>query len=284
MSAYSFALISVIAQAFKQVAMRGSLKTGLDVWPVLIFYNLAAAVILCLFGYIPSLEGVNLYTGILTVISCFIWVAICLLELKAHAHLDVAVGAVLSTLNFVLIMVGGVFIFNEHMSFPAFLAAALIVASAARTTDISGCIRKAAGQSVGVRYKLTSILLLASNMLLTKYLTTQVDSMTLAVSAFYIPGVIYAAIAPHKINAIPDSIRESKGKVLAIPVFCALNYSAVLKALELGNVSTTYAILQTSVVVVFLFGAALLQERENMLQRGVSCALCAVGAFIICKY
>ena len=280
MTAYAFALLAVVLTALRQIILRASMRAGQDEWPILILYNLGAPVLLCFFAGVPVIEGASLETIALLVFSCAFWVVYSVCDLKSHAHLDVAVGAVLSTLNFVLIVVGGVLLFDEHLSLPGVLAAALIVASALRTTRVPSNF----GFSAGVKYKLIAIAVLASNMLLTKYLTTQLDSMLIAILGFFIPGVMYVLLKPEQVNQIPDAIKSSNGLVLLLPFISALNYFSLLKALELGGVSTTYTILQTSVVFVFLFGAVLLGERENMLRRGVSCALCAVGAFIVCQY
>lgn len=280
MSAYTFAIAAVILTAMRQVILRAALRDGQDEWPILILYHIGAPILLISFNGVPLVESASLTTIVLLVFSCAAWVLYSVCDLKSHAYLDVASGAILSTLNFVLIVVGGVIIFDEHITVPGALGAALIVASALRATRAPTNLNF----SAGVRYKLVGITVLAANMLFTKYLTTQIDSMFVAIMGFYIPAVLYVLLKPEKIREIPSAVRSSRGLVLLLPFVSALNYYSLVRALELGNVSTTYSILQTSVVFVFLFGAIMLGERDNLMSRGVSCALCAVGAFVVCQY
>ncbi|MCB0345808.1 MAG: EamA family transporter [Bdellovibrionales bacterium] len=280
MSAYTFAIAAVILTAMRQVILRAALRDGQDEWPILILYHIGAPILLISINGVPVVESASLTTIVLLVFSCAAWVLYSVCDLKSHAYLDVAAGAILSTLNFVLIVVGGVIIFDEHITVPGALGAALIVASALRATRAPTNFNF----SAGVRYKLVGITVLAANMLFTKYLTTQIDSMFVAIMGFYIPAVLYVLLKPEKIREIPSAVRGSRGLVLLLPFVSAMNYYSLVRALELGNVSTTYSILQTSVVFVFLFGATMLGERDNLMRRGVSCALCAVGAFIVCQY
>lgn len=280
MAAYTFALTAVVCTALREVILRFAMRNGQDEWPILILYHAIAPVLLCVIGGVPSTAGADPTALLLLVVSSASWVLHSVCDLRAHSLLDAAVGSVLSTLNFVLIVLGGVFFFGERLSVVALLGAGLIVASAVRATRFPTSV----GFSRGVRFKITSISVIAANMLLTKHLTGQLDSMLIAITAFVIPGVLYLALKPRQVLAIPAAVRQSRGMILLLPIVSALNYFSLVKALELGGVSITYSILQTSVVFVFIFGALLLGERENMMRRGVSCALCAVGAFVICNY
>jgi hypothetical protein len=83
-------------------------------------------------------------------------------------------------------------------------------------------------------------------MVVTKCLTDATPSEIIILSGCAIPGIVYLILGWRDVAEIPGTIRKSKGLILTVPVFDAISSALGIKALAIGELSTTSMIFQTT--------------------------------------
>jgi drug/metabolite transporter (DMT)-like permease len=276
MGGLTYALVAVFSSALLRITLKHCAVSSDRAWATLILYHLGAAAVLLPFLGIPILSTLSPHQIVLLLASGALFAMAALLDIYAMKHIDASAGEVFHTLTFIVSVVAGLFMFHEECSGPKVVGALIIVAGI--LYEARRALLKA---THGFVYKLGSAALIATSMVITKYLTESTPSETIILSGFIIPGLAYVVVGRRDLVEIPATIRKSNGLILAVPVFDAMSYAFGIKALAVGEMSTTYMIFQTTISAVFLLEVLLHGwNREVYLHRAVSAGLCMCGALI----
>jgi drug/metabolite transporter (DMT)-like permease len=276
MSGLTYALFAVLSSALLRITLKHCALSSDRAWATLILYHLGAAAVLLPFMGIPTLSTLSPHQIVLLLASGALFAMAALLDIYAMKHIDASAGEVFHTLTFIVSVAAGLFMFHEECSGPKVIGALIIVAGI-----LYEARRALLNTTHGFVYKLGSAALIAASMIITKYLTESTPSETIILSGFVIPGLAYVAVGRRDLVEIPATIRKSNGLILAVPVFGAMSYAFGIKALAVGEMSTTYMIFQTTISAVFLLEVLLHGwNREVYLHRAVSAGLCMCGALI----
>ena len=271
-----FALATVISTALLRISFKYCATNGKSPWTTLILYHIGGALVLLPFLGVPSLAQLSqqqllllLTTGVLFALAAF-------LDILAMKHIDASSGEIFHTLTFIISVAAGFLMFHESCSLSKVIGTLIIAVG----------ILYEARQSIFTTshaffYKMGSAALIATSMVITKQLTATTPSEVIILSGFIVPGALYMLIGWRTILEIPGVVRSSNGILLAVPILDALSYTFAIKALTIGEMSTTYMIFQTTISAVFVIEVILNGwQRETYLRRAVSAGLCMFGAIL----
>ena len=276
MTSLLFALISVIGTALVRITLKHCLVVSDKAWPTLIVYHIGGALILLPFLGLPNLAALSWHQSSLLLISGLLFAVAGILDIQAMKRIDASSGEIFHTLTFILSVAAGFILFKEACSLQKMLGTALIAGGIlyeARKTHLQA--------GYGFVFKLGAALFTALAVIVTKELTADTPSEIIILSGFIVPGVVYLVAGARDLGEILPSITISKGRLLPIPVFEAIAYSFAIKALALGEISTTYMVFQTTITAVLCLEVlANGWKREVYLERAISGGLCMMGALV----
>lgn len=275
-----FALLSVISTALLRVTLKYCVVASESAWPTLILYHIGGTLVVLPFLGIPDLSQLSteqiallLATGVLFSLAAF-------LDILAMKQIDASAGEIFHTLTFIVSVAAGLLMFHEQCSTLKLLGAAIIALGIAYEAR-----RGVINATHGFLYKLGSAALIATAMVITKYLTATTPSEIIILSGCFIPGIIYTVIGWRDIKDIPSTVTKSNGLILSVPILDAASYAFGIKALAMGEMSTTYIVFQMTISAVFALEVFLNGwNKEVYLHRAISAGLCLCGALIAVSY
>ena len=188
-----------------------------------------------------SLSALSSYQILLLLASGVLLTLAALLEIYVMRRIDASAGEIFPTLTFIVSGAAGLLMFHEECSMPKALGA--LVIEAGIVFEARRTVLKA---THGFICTLGSAALIAASMVGTKCLTDATPSEIIILSGFAVPGIVYLILGWRDVAEIPGTIRKSKGLILTVPVFDAISSALGIKALAIGELSTTSMIFQTT--------------------------------------
>ena len=277
MSAVGFALTAMGFGAVNKILLRFSMSEKSCPWAVMMISALMGSIFVLSFFDFPYFGDLNSFAVMLLVFNGMLWVAPWILELKAYEHLDASVAEVYGALRLILLIVAGVFLFDEGMSLMQFSGVIIIFGTVIISAD-----KGSFSSNPGVRYSIASTLLMSTGMIIDKYLTQFLPAELLLLSGYCIPALIVSVIGFRRIRSIPAAVVSSRYLLLIVPALGVARYYAFVQAFAVGDVTTTTIIVRAGVVMVFVLEVALLQMREDLWRKGASCLACLIGTILVC--
>jgi drug/metabolite transporter (DMT)-like permease len=276
MNSLIFALLSVLATALLRITLKHCAVSTTSPWTTLALYNIGGVLVLLPFLGLPSISEISGQQILLLVATGVFFSLGGFLDILAMKHIDASSGEVFHTLTFIVSVAAGFLMFHEACSLCK-IAGILVIAA-----GIAYEARKAmADPSRAFGLKLASAALIASAMVITKYLTTTTSPEVIIYAGFLLPGLMYIALGAKDLPEISSVISSSNGRILLVPVLGAASYTFGVKALAAGEMSTTYIIFQSTISAVFALELLLHGwKRDASLHRAVSASLCMCGALI----
>lgn len=271
-----YALACVGFSAVLKILQRILMQQNLSHHAVLIFYNIAGGILLLPFIDFGSIASLSYYSLGLLCLASALWLMCDFLHLSALKHIDATQSEVFGTLRIVLTVVVGVIVFRDALSLPAILGILLIVGAMLGSTDLKS-IEFNRGASLVVLATVFGTMALSVD----KILLETVDSATVVLFAFFIPGAILVLRRPAEAKLIWAGLKQARIIFAILPVLGVIRYYTMVSAYQLGQLTTVTMILQATVFVVFLLEIFFLQQRKMDLKKGASSFLCAVGAGLV---
>ena len=277
MSDEGFALIAVFTSASIKLIYRFSMKSGVDAWSLLIYYNLAAAATLLVFLPIPDISSIESQALYLLLLNGVLWAAAGLLDLRSYQYLSATDSDIYGSVKIVLLTLAGVLFFGEVVSGVAFIGIGAILAAMLLNQPV-----REWKINRGALYKLSATVVCVRVRIVFKQLTTMLPVETIALLGFFVPGLIFALIRFHQGAELIKAVR-SYGRCLAlVPLLGALRYFCVIQAFATGELIVTTMSLQGGGVLLFLYEFLFIKERVGNLTRGACSFGCLFGATLTC--
>lgn len=252
------------------------MKVHANPWAVLILNNIGGALVVALLFGFPNLKDLDQTSIQVLLVSGFFWTLASYTDIKSHEHLEVALSGLYGTLRYVLLVLASVFILGETISFWGAVGCALITFAVLMASDFtSSRFRK------GSFYRVTSIFLINTAILIDKSLSKSVDPHIIVMSGMIIPGIIFSCFRPQALKLIIPEIKKSGGYLALAPIFQGLIYFTYVYSFSHGDLITTATIGQTAVIYTYVLGILLLKEKDDLLKRGIASFLCLVGAALV---
>lgn len=275
--AYGYALAAVVASALIKVINRTCMHAGSNHWGTLIYYNLLGAGIMALVLPMPDFSAIDRHLGLVLLGNAVLWVAAGLYDLKSYKYLSATDSDVFGSVRLIILTAAGVVLFGEHLSAASIAGIGLILAAMLANSKVASLT-----WNRGIAYKFISCLLMAAALVIDKYLATEVSPGAIAILGFLLPGSLYVMLRIRSLHEVGSALRVGGAGMAATPLLGGVRYYCILQALALGDLITTTIILQSCVVLVYLFELSTLRKQACAWQRGICCACCAAGAAIVC--
>ncbi|MCB0358180.1 MAG: hypothetical protein KDD44_01040 [Bdellovibrionales bacterium] len=262
--------------ALVKLILKRSVSAGADIQATLQFYNLSAALILALVFGLPDFGTLNAEAAGLLALSGCLWVSGSSYDTKAYEHLEASASEVLGSLSLIFVTLAGIFLYGETIAEEGYVGICIILACIVLGGDISG-IRL----NLGLVHKLVGIVFQSAALIVDRHLATLIPANEVAFYAFAMCGLLHLTIARTSASQIPDTIQKCGPELLMLPILGAARYYLLIYALANGSLALSYALLQTTMIFIFIIEAAFLGLQQDLLKRGVHCACCATGAAVL---
>lgn len=272
---YIYAFLGAFFAAFLDTASRAVMKKGADAMSLSVIMSIGGGVMLLPVLPMPPLTALGIKSVIFLGVSAVFWTLMVVYDFKASGSLDVAVGAIVGALRFVLLNISGMLLFGESLSIVNWIGISLIVVGICYGADLRGV------QMVdGVRYKMLSVLTATTAITSDKYLTTFTDTNTVVVVSYFMPGFLLLLYRPTIVKTMSNDLKRDPFMItIATALFAAVG-TLILLGIARGNLNTTMTISQSKIFFALALGYFLLKERDNLFQRGVAACCCLGGIFL----
>jgi drug/metabolite transporter (DMT)-like permease len=269
-------LLAAVCSASEKCMHRFFLSKSAQEWEYMFGYNIGALLLLVILT-ISNLHSISFDANfILLVLSGALWFFSCLFSFKADRFMEVSMTSLVSQLQIVLVCVGGILFFNEHLSTLQSLGVLLIFAG------LSILFHAKRGQlNVGIVYKLVSTTASSAALLLDKKLVLFYTPSLVAISGFIIPTLISTALRPHQIVTGSRFILETRFYSVAMGLLGGLGYFAFVKSLSTAPISIVFPVFQLNVVLTVLLGILVLKEKSHVFTKIISASIIILGTVLL---
>lgn len=252
------------------------MKSGADLWPILILTNLVGGIFILLISLPFNVNLTEVFPYARFSIAILLWTVASYFDTESYRNLDVAVSNIFGAFRYVLLSIASVVLFGDRLTPTGIVGMIIITLSLLMTVDF-----RCANFRRGSFYRFGAIIFLNIATLNDRMLLLSLKPEALIISSFLVPGIIFALLKPRALLAIPQEIKTRRGLPLLIPFFQAGVYLAYLYCIKYSNVVLTATLLQLASVFVFLIGIFVLHERDKLFVRGIACLACIVGVILI---
>lgn len=254
------------------------LRSKKDAWAFSFFYSLAGTIIVLPFmlasPQLPAEPG----PWLLAIVIGVLIVGHNLLLFKASNHLEASLVGALTKLRLAWIFVLGMLVLGTAFSWSQLLGTVL--------TILAGVVIirrfRRPNSLTGVVLALSSTVLAALIIILTKYLLGSFNVVSLTFFATFLPAMILNYIfMPNATTRIKALFKDDWRIVLSACALGALANLALNQALSLHDASSVMVISEVFLILVLVGEHILLKEKEQPWVKAASVALAICGAVLI---
>jgi drug/metabolite transporter (DMT)-like permease len=271
-----FAFLSVLCDCSCKGICRLRMRQDGNFGAIMILNQLGAGVLLLAVTGSEGLSQLAQPQAWLLLLSGIFWAFFAAADIMTLKYIGLGDSGIVGSAKYLLLVAVGAVVFNEPSS-PLRLAGLAIIVFAI-------CInigRLSLETRRGVVWKVAGLCALIAALALDKYLTRFFAPSLIACIAFLLPGVLFLIGRRAEVFGIRDEVRLSGGWLAVSPLFIALSYLFLVKALQGGELTVASSVLETSPFVTFLFGALVLKERNRLVWRSLAAGLCILGVILV---
>jgi len=248
-----------------------------DVWAFSFYFSAVGSLIAFPF-FLTNFKVAHTWSyWILMMIVGLLIVAQNLLNFKSANHLPASVGGAMTKFRLVWILILGVIILKEALTWQKTFGTVLAV--------LAGIIilnkAKKIGSVQGLILVFASTIFYAVVIILYKYLFQVFNSQSLTFFIFLIPMLINLLIMPNSINRIV-TLAKTDGKFVFLA--CALGGFANLAmnyALSIGEASRVLVIIESFLIITLVGEHLVLKEKKHLAIKLIAVILAIMGAVLI---
>lgn len=263
---------SLVLIFYRYVMSRGS-----DAITLMIFGQLGASALLCLFMGVPEYLSYSTDVLSLLVISGLCWALGVFLEILALKYIEATTSGIIAAARYILSFLVGVLVLSENISLSRGFGAALIVAAIVGISEFGKVSFKR-----GFWLTFIGIFFQVSAYAIDKKLAESITPSAIAVSSFFFPGVVFLLLYPRRVLTIPLEIKISRGLVFLLPAGLALCYLAVITAFTKAEFISVLAIAESALIFTCIFAYLILGEKSDAVRKFLCSLMCALGVVLVC--
>ena len=274
-----FAVIAVFAASLDGVVWKYTIDRKGCPWAGLILFHILSVVLLLPVTSRSDLILPGAEVTALLLLSSLFWVVGDLFARKAYRYLDAAVCQLYGSLKLVLITMAGVVLFAERLSTVTVCGILLVLFSIVYQLDL-----RSLRFNKGAIFSLVAVIGQASALILDKHLTSLASEGCIVFYGFLLPALMYTVAGRGYLKNIPHTLKVSNYRFLLCPLLGCSSYYCLIQALSSGQLSLTYIIQETGVLMVLILEVLILRSRENLLHKALACSACTAGAIMACGF
>jgi drug/metabolite transporter (DMT)-like permease len=216
--------------------------------------------------------------GLLLISGAF-WAIGVYAEIRALAFIDTSASGVIGSFRYVLACLIGQYFFKENFSFLNIIGACLIMLA---VIGIGGLDFKKFNYRTGFLLQIFASSTQVIAYSLDKYLSASLSAELVTTCSYFFPALLFLILNPKKLLLIPSQIKLTKYWLCLIPIGVFLCYYALVKSFSIGGeFKIGMALVESSVVINWIFAYFLLKERNEAMQKLGFCVLCFLGICLI---
>ena len=275
---FFFAALAGALYTAEMLLGRFLLRNQKDAWAFSFFYSLVGMIIALPFMLYAPHVPTDLNKWLLAIVIGVLIVGHNLLLFKASNFLEASMVGALGKLRLVWIFVLSIMFLGATFSWSqlagtilTIVAGLIIIHSFKRPKSITG-----------VMLVLSSTILAALIIILTKYLLGSFNAVSLTFFATFLPATILNfALMPHATSRIKKLFRNDRRVVLIACSFGAFANLALNQALSLNNANSVVVISEVFLVLVLAGEHLLLKEKEQLWIKLLAIGFAVTGAILI---
>lgn len=274
----AFAVVSGVIMVALDLTLRALQRERDQAWFLCALGSWAGGIIL--FPFIPySNLSLQPLTTVLLCLAGGAWGVSVLCESKSHASLPVGVGALLSSLRTVILVVIGVVFFNEPLTTHVIIGATCII-----TGVFISCPLQTRAELSGITLRLVAVLASAIAIVTEKALAQQTTIELIIAGGYVVPGILYLSMRPTDWR---NQCAIGPSKRAALIALYTLLYAAIgpvfVAAFAFGELTETFIIFQGRIALLMLLGALLLKERTDLPRRCLGMVAVLAGLYFVTR-
>lgn len=273
-----FALLCVIFKSSKALVFRSSMKKTDDVWTLILCYDLFATILSLAIFSPEKIISLNLNQLVIVLCMSASWICGNIYNLKSSKFLDAASGELYGAVQFILVTVLGVIIFNESLGVVGTLGIFLVLFGIIMSNNFKTIMFNS-----GVFYRITSAVFITIGIFYCKLAIELVDKDTVIICSYLIPTFYHLITKPKLLNKIVPTIKQTRGMIALGGFANVISFLFFVLALEVGSVVLVNTLAQLHLILIFILGIVLLGEKTALFRKGASCALSSIGAVLVCQ-
>jgi len=204
------------------------------------------------------------------------WAVTVFFDARAYTDLSASINALLSLFRLVLLVLVGVYVFDEAISPLGFLGALGVIGGIG-----VGVERRDVHAARGARDRVIAVVAGATAISLDKFLTARLPLDLVLVAGFFLPALILMVVRRDVVGRASVDVRRLPGLYLGAAVLNALAGWALVYGFAFGDLWTTSALRHAEVVFTFILAVCFLGERDRWVRRGLGALICVGGAALI---
>lgn len=271
------ALGAVFSSSLDAICYKWMMKRGACPVSTLFLCSIIASFTMLFFVDWDIIFSVDWQVLALMAVSCVIWGISDWSDVEAYKHMNAATSEMFGALTLIVVLVASVVLFQETINPLNWLGITLILGSLFYRTRLLSF-----QWNIGVFLRLLGVVFGSAALIYDKLITKSVAEEVMVFYGFAFMSLFYLVVAGKRLTNIPFTIRRSGVVILLSPLLSLATYLCLIIALSRGELSVTYTIQQSCIVLVFLFEVVLLKVRDNILRRGFASACCMLGALLVC--
>lgn len=273
-----FALVSGSFYTLQGLITRHVLKGNKkDAWAFSFYFSAVGALISLPFFLTNFKVAYTWSYWIIMIIVGLLIVSQNLLNFKSANHLPASVGGAMTKFRLVWVLVLGVIILKESLTWQKTIGTTLAVLAG---IVILNKVKKI-GSIEGLILIFSSTFFYAIVIILYKYLFQAFNSQSLTFFIFLFPMLINLLIMPNSINRIVALIKTDGRFVFIACVLGAFANLAMNYALSIGEASRVLVIIESFLIVTLVGEHLILKEKEHLAIKLVAVILAIMGAVLI---
>lgn len=276
MSYQLLAIFSSLIMVALELTLRALQRSRDQGWFLSLLGSCVGGLVLLPFVPISSLHLAPSTIGLL-IVAGLAWTISILAEYKSHVSLQVGVGALISSVRAVLLVLVGATLFGEAFSRQDTLGAVLAIAGV-----LIACPLAPGASLTGIGFRFLSITANTVAIVTEKFLAQTTSIELIIVVGYLLPAVMYLLVRPRDWRE--QCVLGPPKRRLLIGLYVIL-YTLIgptfVVAFALGNLGETFVISQSRPVLLMILGALVLHERSHLIRRGIAMAVTLAGLYLL---
>lgn len=272
------ALLTVVAASALDIVTRALQKKRDQAWAIATIGSWTGTLILLPFS-INSLGGLIITPAVvgLFLLSGLLWTLMVYWDFKSMMYADASFNLLLTSFRTIFLALAGWWLFEEVLT-QADLLGTLAIFGGVFVASPPSVFRKPRGALI----RLGSVAAGAAAIVLDKVLVGLTDVRIVIFMGYLLPGIFYLFMRPSdwKKELRFESSRRIVLFLLAVALYVFIG-PVFVSAFGLGQMSSTFIIGQSRLVLVLLLGALILRETDHMLRRCLGVLLCVLGITLV---
>ncbi len=272
----TFAILSGLIMVALELVLRALQRERDQGWYLSALGSWAGGLVLLPFIPYATLN-LSPLTVVLLIIAGTSWAISVIADAKSYVTLPVGLGALLTSLRTILLVIIGAVFFGEPFTPRDVLGSVLAIAGV-----LVVCARIPGGNLNGVWIRLVGVFASGAAIVTEKALAQRTAIELVIAGGYIIPGVLYVFLRPKNWR---EQLRMGSPRRLLLLGVYVLLYMVIgpvfVLAFAFGNLGETFVIFQSRLVLTTLLGALILHERAGLATKLFGMSVTLVGLYLV---